>query len=113
MTNPFDRFADSVAEHVAHPWFFAFCLGLVVGWIGGLPFVGPSNQLYHLVLNSPTTAITFLLVALLHNGQHRFERAVNQRLQCLIDAVENLEDPVEDEGQKPTADEQDETSDAP
>lgn len=97
----FDKFADRVADHVAHAWFFAFCLGIVAGWVVVLPFAGYDNQLWHLALNSPTTAITFLLVALLHNTQHRFEKAVNARLECLEDAV-GAEDPVEDEGQKET-----------
>lgn len=97
--NAFDKFADKTADHVAHAWFFMFCLGLVAGWLIGLPFAGPSNQLWHLVLNSPTTAITFLLVALLHNTQHRFELATNKRLEQIIEAVCG-EDPVDDPGQK-------------
>lgn len=96
----FDKFADWVAEHVAHAWFFSFCLGVVLGWCGGLFHFGLENQLWHLALNSPTTAITFLLVALLHNTQHRFERAANQRFEAIIDAIEGAADPVEDEGQK-------------
>lgn len=95
----FDRFADWVADQVAHAWFFTFCLGLVFGWLVGLPFAKPDNQLWHLVLNSPTTAITFLLVALLHNTQHRFEKAVNERFEHLEDHF-GIEDPVDDEGQK-------------
>lgn len=98
--NAFDKFADRVAELVASPYFFAFCLGLVTSWLIGLPFAGPSNDLYHLVLNSPTTAITFLLVALQGNDQHRFEQATNKRLEKIIEAVCG-EDVVDDEGQKP------------
>lgn len=96
----FNRFADWVADQVAHAWFFSFCLGLVLAWLVGLPKAGPSNQLWHLVLNSPTTAITFLLVALLHNTQHRFEIAVNKRLIEIEKAV-GVHDPVDDDGQKP------------
>lgn len=99
--NRFDRFADRVSRLVAHAGFFGFCLGLVVSWLSVLPVVGPDNELYHLVLNSPTTAITFLLVALLHNTNSRFENATNARLHELLEALEGLRDPVEDEGQKP------------
>ena len=95
----FDRFADHVADQVAHAWFFAFCMGLVIGWLFGLPVAGPTNELWHLLLNSPTTAITFLLVALLHNTQHRFEKAVNARLEAIEEAL-GIDDPVDDEGQK-------------
>lgn len=95
----FDRFADRVAEHVAKAGFFAFCLGLVAGWTIALPFMGYDNQLWHLALNSPTTAITFLLVALLHNTQHRFEQATNERLHDLEERQGG--DPVQDDGQRP------------
>lgn len=97
----FDKFADWVAEKVASAYFFAFCLALVTLWLIGLPIAGFSNDLYHLLLNSPTTAITFLLVAVSGNDQHRFEKAVNERLEALMEAIEGVDDPVEDEGQKP------------
>lgn len=96
----FDRFADWVAGHVAHAWFFMLCLGIVVGWCLGLLQFGIKHELWHLALNSPTTAITFLLVALLHNTQHRFEQATNRRLERIIKAVCG-EDPVDDPGQRP------------
>jgi low affinity Fe/Cu permease len=95
----FDRFADWVADQVAHAWFFAFCAGLVVGWTVLLPYMGVRNQLWHLALNSPTTAITFLLVALLHNTAHRSEEASNERHEVMLKAL-GVKDPVEDEGQK-------------
>jgi low affinity Fe/Cu permease len=74
----------------------------VVGWTIGLIHFGVKDELWHLALNSPTTAVTFLLVALLHNTQHRFEVATNRRLEEIIEAVCG-EDPVQDEGQKPKA----------
>lgn len=79
----FDRFANQAAVLVARAPFFALCVAIVLGWLLGLPFAGPTNQLYHLLLNSPTTAITFLLVALLQNGQARFEHATNQKLNAI------------------------------
>ncbi len=98
--NRFDRFSDWVAEQAARPAAFAIALSLVLAWLCAGPFLGWSNDLYHLILNSPTTAITFLLVALSYNDSHRFERAVNQRLQEIIDKLDGAEDPVRDEGQK-------------
>lgn len=84
LNDVFDRVADKVADQVAGALFFVFCLLLVLAWVAGLPVAGLTSQIYHLALNSPTTAITFLLVALLHNVQHRAERAVHRKLDVLM-----------------------------
>lgn len=87
INDAFDTFSDYVAEHVSRAWFFLLCLIGVAAWIIGLPIAGWKNDIYHLMLNSPTTAITFLLVALLHNTGHRAERAVHRKLDVLMRAV--------------------------
>lgn len=97
----FDRFADRVADVWSRPWWFTACAGFVVGWVIGLAFGRHySSDVYHLWLNSPTTALTFLGVFLLHNSQKRFEDATNRRLQELLEKLSGASDPVEDEGQK-------------
>lgn len=100
MNEAFDRFADFVADQVAHAWFFAFCVLLVLLW-GPSIIVFKNPDTWQLVINTTTTIITFLLVALLHNTQHRFENATNARFQALLEVLTGVEDPVEDEGQKP------------
>jgi len=101
MRRAFDRFADAVAHVWESPWWFAVCAAFVAGWIGGLMATRQWNDsAYHLWLNSPTTALTFLGVFLLHNSTQRFERATNVRLEKIIEAVCG-EDPVDDPGQKP------------
>lgn len=100
----FDRFADRVADLVAHAGFFIFCVILIVVWAPSFFIMPkklpPQTDTWQLVINTATTIITFLLVALLHNTQHRFEKATNQRFETLLEAIEGAEDPVEDEGQK-------------
>lgn len=86
----FDRFASWAASVVSRAWFFALCAGLVVGWTIGLPLAGLTSEIYHLALNSPTTAITFILVALLHNDQRQFENAVNRKLDALAEALSGV-----------------------
>lgn len=103
MTGKFDRFADWVAEHIASVWFFLFCVLLIVFWLPSY-FVMPTKvpgklDTWQLVINTATTIITFLLVALLHNTQHRFETATNQRLEAITEAMEGVTDPVKDDGQ--------------
>lgn len=83
----FDRFAEKAEKLVAQAPFFCFCIGIVIVWLIGLPFAGFNNDIYHLALNSPTTAITFLLVALIQNAQRRFENTVNEKLNAIAKAL--------------------------
>lgn len=100
----FDKFADEVAEKVASFWFFLLCVLLVILWLPSY-FIVPSKvpgqlDTWQLIINTTTTIVTFLLVALLHNTQHRFEKATNQRLEAITEAMEGVTDPVKDDGQK-------------
>lgn len=94
----FDRFADWTAEVVAKAWFFIFCVLLVVCWVPSILILG-SVDTWQLIINTVTTIITFLLVALLHNTQHRFENATNERLVLILEELTNFSDPVDDPGQ--------------
>lgn len=96
----FDRFAAWASKGAASPKFFAFCVGLIVGW-GPSIFLIRNFDTWQLLINTATTIVTFLLVALLHNDQQRFEDATNRRLQAIIEAVDSLRDPVTDESQRP------------
>jgi low affinity Fe/Cu permease len=78
----FDRFADWIAEVVATAWFFAFCVALVVVWVPSI-LVIRSVDTWQLIINTATTIVTFLLVALLHNTSHRFEQETVARLERL------------------------------
>lgn len=97
--NTFDRFATKSAEVVAHAGFFIFCVVLVVAWVPSIAVLRDVDT-WQLIINTATTIITFLLVALLQNTQGRFETATNARLQELIDKLDRATDPVEDEGQQ-------------
>lgn len=81
----FDKFAATVAEHVARAWFFAACVILILVWAPSV-FVIESIDTWQLIINTITTIITFILVALLQNTQERFEVATIERL----DRIENL-----------------------
>lgn len=75
----FDRLADSTAKRVASAWFFAGCLLLVLLWAPSFFFI-QSVDTWQLIINTITTIVTFLLLALLHNTQERFEQTVLERL---------------------------------
>jgi len=82
----FDRFAEKAAHFVSRAWFFVFCLLLVVLWMPSLPLFGTVDT-WQLVINTVTTCITFLLVALLQNTQWRGDRATNEKLDAIADGL--------------------------
>lgn len=86
---PFDRFAERSAEFVSKAPFFAFCVVLVVVWAPSY-FLVDDFDTYQLLINTPTTIITFLLVALLQNTQRRGEQAVHKKLDALADGIADL-----------------------
>lgn len=87
----FDRFADKVNAFTAKSWFFAGCLLLVLLWLPSY-FLFSDKNAWQLALNSPTTAITFLLVALAANSNARDRQAMHTRDNALARGVADLLD---------------------
>ena len=92
----FDRFAGRSAEFVSRAPFFTFCVLLVVVWAPSYFLVGNFDT-YQLIINTPTTIITFLLVALLQNTQRRGERAIQHKLDGVADGLADLMEHFSDE----------------
>jgi Low affinity iron permease len=84
----FDRFAGRSADFVSRAPFFTFCV-LVVLWAPTYFLVGNFDT-YQLLINTPTTIITFLLVALLQNTQKRSEQALQHKLDAVADGLADL-----------------------
>jgi low affinity Fe/Cu permease len=85
----FDRFAGRSADFVSRAPFFTFCVLLVVIWVPSYFLVGNFDT-YQLIINTPTTIITFLLVALLQNTQRRGEQAIQHKLDAVADGLADL-----------------------
>jgi membrane protein implicated in regulation of membrane protease activity len=87
--SPFDRFAASASEFAGHAVFFIACVLLVVLWLPSYFLVGNVNT-WQLVINTITTIVTFLLVALLQNTQRRGERALQTKLDAITGGLADL-----------------------
>ena len=85
----FDRFAGRCSEFVSRAPFFTFCVLLVVIWAPTYFLVGNFDT-YQLIINTPTTIITFLLVELLQNTQKRNEEALQHKLNAVADGLADL-----------------------
>ncbi|MEV6661410.1 low affinity iron permease family protein [Nocardia fluminea] len=85
----FDRFATAASTFASKAWFFAACLALVLIWAPSV-FLFPSIDTWQLVINTATTIVTFLLVALLQNTQARADEAVQQKLNAVAEGLAAL-----------------------
>ena len=94
----FDRFAGWAAGLASRAPFFAFCLLLVTIWlIQGAVVVVVTRSFstfldatYQLEINTTTTIITFLMVALLQNSQTRENQALQHKLNAIADGIADL-----------------------
>jgi uncharacterized membrane protein len=94
----FDRVAGHVARVASQAPFFAFCVLLVMLWLfqgviavavgGGISKFASAS--YQLEINTTTTIITFLLVALLQNSQTREDQATQHKLNAIADGLADL-----------------------
>ncbi|MGZ4150171.1 MAG: low affinity iron permease family protein [Actinomycetota bacterium] len=94
---PFDRFAALAANLASRAPFFAFCLLLVVVWLiqGAVLVVTTGvhaflSATYQLEINTTTTIITFLMVALLQNSQTRTDLATQHKLNAIADGLADV-----------------------
>jgi len=85
----FDRFAEASSNLVSHAPFFVFCVALVVVWLPTFPLV-KNFDTWQLLINTPTTILTFLLVAVLQNSQKRTEQSLQKKLDSIADGLADL-----------------------
>jgi hypothetical protein len=85
----FDRFAGWASLVASRATFFAFCLLLIVVWAPSVLVLG-SVDTWQLIINTATTIITFLMVALLQNSQTRSDQAVQHKLNAIADGLADV-----------------------
>lgn len=91
---PFDRFATQTSWFTAKPWFFAACVALIVIWAPSYFFL-QNTDTWQLIINTVTTIVTFLLVALFQNTVTRQDQAVQDKLNAIADALADIMDKIE------------------
>ena len=85
----FDRFAEAASEFASHAVFFIGCTLLVLLWLPSY-FIFRNLNTWQLIINTLTTIITFLLVALLQNSQRRSEQIIHHKLDAIADGLADL-----------------------
>jgi low affinity Fe/Cu permease len=85
----FDRFAGLAAHLASRAAFFLFCVLLVVVWFPSIVLIRNIDT-WQLIINTATTIITFLMVALLQNSQTRSDQALQHKLNAIADGLATL-----------------------
>ncbi len=85
----FDRFAEAASRIASRAWFFCFCVLLVVLWAPSIAVLRDIDT-WQLIINTLTTIITFLMVALLQNSQTRADQALQHKLNAMSEMLSDL-----------------------
>lgn len=86
----FDRFAGGASTVASRAPFFAGCVALIIIWAPTFSFL--KIDTWQLIINTATTIVTFLMVALLQNSQTRNDQATQHKLNALADGLADLMD---------------------
>ena len=85
----FDRFAGRASLIASRAVFFACCVLLVLVWAPTI-FVLRDIDTWQLIINTATTIVTFLMVALLQNSQTRSDQAIQHKLNAIADGLADI-----------------------
>ena len=85
----FDRFATRASDISSRAVFFVLCVALVVVWAPSI-LVLRDIDTWQLIINTATTIVTFLMVALLQNSQTRSDQAIQHKLNAIADGLGDL-----------------------
>jgi low affinity Fe/Cu permease len=92
--NRFDRYAEVVSRFVSQGWFFTGAVVVVLLWMPTIVFIS-SIDTWQLVINTLTSVLAFLLIALLQNSERRYDDALHHKIDAiatgLADLMENLD----------------------
>jgi low affinity Fe/Cu permease len=91
----FDRFAGHASTIASRAPFFAACVLLILVWAPTVLFL--NFDTWQLLINTATTIVTFLLVALLQNSQTRNDQATQHKLNAIAEGLADLMAYVADE----------------
>ncbi len=87
LNSAFERLAVGAARWSSGSAGFAFALGLVLAWVAAGPLLQYSGG-WHLVINTGTTIITFLMVFLIQRSQSKDSLAMQIKLDEIVAAIQ-------------------------
>jgi low affinity Fe/Cu permease len=85
----FDRFAERASRFVSKGLFFTIAVVVVAVWMPTI-FIFQSVDTWQLVINTLTSVLAFLLIALLQNTERRYDEALHRKIDTLAVALADL-----------------------
>ena len=77
ISKKFGHWSEAVDKIVGSPYWFVFSVILILIWIPSGIFFG-FNEIWHLIINTTTTILTFLMMSLLHASQSEWEKKMDR-----------------------------------
>jgi low affinity Fe/Cu permease len=85
----FDRFAETASGFVSRAGFFTVALAAVVVWLPTI-LLFHSIDTWQLVINTLTSVLAFLLIALLQNSERRYDLALHEKIDAIAAGLADL-----------------------
>src|SRR3954453_628605 len=92
--NRFDRFAESISQFVSQGDLFTAAVVIVVIWIPTIFFIS-SIDTWQLVINTLTSVLAFLLIALLQNSERRYDDALHHKIDTIAVSLADLVEQID------------------
>ncbi len=87
--HPFDRFAEAASQFVSRGLFFTISVVVVAIWMPTI-FLFHSIDTWQLIINTLTSVLAFLLIALLQNSERRYDEALHHKIDALAAGLADL-----------------------
>jgi len=85
----FDLVADKSSEYLGKPLIFVIACSVCLVWLVSGPIFNWSDT-WQLLINTGTTVITFLMIFLVQNSQNKDSKAIQLKLDRLIEDSEDV-----------------------
>lgn len=89
LEKKFGFLAEKVNDVVGSPYWFVFSLMIIIVWIPSGLILG-FGEIWHLLINTTTTILTFLMMSLLHASQSEWERKMERLQQYERSSIKEL-----------------------
>lgn len=93
--NRFDRFAEAVSQFVSQGVFFTAAVIVVLLWLPTILFIS-SIDTWQLVINTLTSVLAFLLIALLQNSERRYDDALHRKIDTIAAGLADLMERIDE-----------------